>query len=182
MAQLRNKSDDAALAAKEAATDLKAAKGKEELAKAKKEKEAADAEAKSAYTQKVNAEQAVRDATINRGSTNANILAAAEKASPKSTVKEYNPVTETKAEKEARLATQAKETRARALAATEEQMRRLKAARDPAYLAAERSAVSRGAQSKGQVSLTSGGRRTKRRLNKKRYTMKSRNSRRKVCV
>lgn len=167
LAQLRNKSDDAALAAKEAAANLKQAKGKENAAKAKKAKEAADAEAQRTYIQKVNAEQAVREATINRGSTNANILASAEKASPTTTVKEYNPVTETPAERSARQAKQAEEFKARALANRNEQMRRLKAARDPAYLAAERSAASRNAQRRGQVSLTSGGRRT-RRSNKRR--------------
>jgi hypothetical protein len=168
LAQLRNKSDDAALAAKQAAADLKTAKGKENAAKARKAKEAADAEAKRAYIQKVNAEQAVREASINRGSGNANILASAEKASPASAAVQYNAVTETPAERTARQAKQAEEFKARALANRNEQMRRLKAARDPAYLAAERkNAASRNAQRRGTVSLTRGGRRT-RRSNKRR--------------
>jgi len=173
LAQLRNKSDDAALAAKQAAADLKTAKGKENAAKAKKAKEAADAEAKRAYIQKVNAEQAVREASINRGSTNASILASAEKASPASAAVQYNPVTETPAEKAARQAKQAEEFKVRALANRNEQMRRLKAARDPAYLATERkNAASRNAQRRGPVSLTSGGKRTIRKRSNKRRTLR----------
>jgi len=159
LSKLRNKSDDAALAAKEAAANLKQAKGKENLARARKEKEAADAEAKRTYIQKVNAEQAVREGTINRGSTNANILAAVEKASPASAAIEYNPVKETKEEKEARLAKQAKEFSERSRANYEAQMKRLKNAKDPAYLLAEK----QNAEARRGTVSRKGGRRNKRR-------------------
>jgi hypothetical protein len=68
LSKLRNSSNDAALAAKEAALNLKRAKGKEDLAKARKEKEVADEAARLAKKDAERAEAlALRAKQANQG-------------------------------------------------------------------------------------------------------------------